>query len=118
MRTERLYKASKRRRQVFFKKLAIVFSVIVIAAGLGITMGSNLTGSNQVSAHDKDIVEKEKYYKSIEIVSGDTLWNLAETHMDDSYDCVQDYIDEVKDMNGLLDDSIHDGQYLMIPYYE
>ena len=27
-------------------------------------------------------------------------------------------IDEVKDMNGLLDDSIHDGQYLMIPYYE
>ena len=87
MRRERLYKASKRRRQVFLKKLAIVFSVIVIAAGLGITMGSNLTGSNQVSAHDKDIVEKEKYYKSI-------------------------------DMNGLLDDSIHDGQYLMIPYYE
>ena len=113
MRTERLYKASKRRRQVFLKKLAIVFSVIVIAAGLGITMGSNLTGSNQVSAHDK-----EKYYKSIEIVSGDTLWDLAETHMDDNYDCVQDYIDEVKDMNGLLDDSIHDGQYLMIPYYE
>ena len=62
MRTERLYKASKRRRQVFLKKLAIVFSVIVIAAGLGITMGSNFTGSNQVSAHDKDIVEKEKYY--------------------------------------------------------
>lgn len=118
MRTERLYKASKRRRQVFLKKLAIVFSVIVIAAGLGITMGSNLTGSNQVSAHDKDIVEKEKYYKSIEIVSGDTLWDLAETHMDDNYGCVQDYIDEVKDMNGLLDDSIHDGQYLMIPYYE
>lgn len=113
MRTERLYKASKRRRQVFLKKLAIIFSVIVIAAGLGITMGSNLTGSNQVSAHDKDIVEKEKYYKSIEI-----LWDLAETHMDDNYDCVQDYIDEVKDMNGLLDDSIHDGQYLMIPYYE
>ena len=54
MRTERLYKASKRRRQVFLKKLAIVFSVIVIAAGLGITMGSNFTGSNQVSAHDKD----------------------------------------------------------------
>ena len=69
MRTERLYKASKRRRQVFLKKLAIVFSVIVIAAGLGITMGSNFTGSNQVSAHDKDIVEKEKYYKSIEIPS-------------------------------------------------
>ena len=67
MRTERLYKASKRRRQVFLKKLAIVFSVIVIAAGLGITMGSNLTGSNQVSAHDKDIVEKKNIIKVLKL---------------------------------------------------
>lgn len=58
MRTERLYKASKRRRQVFLKKLAIIFSCDVMR-GLGITMGSNLTGSNQVSAHDKDIVERK-----------------------------------------------------------
>ena len=84
MRTERLYKASKRRRQVFLKKMAIVFSVIVIAAGLGITMGSNLTGSNQVSAHDKDIVEKEKYYVLLIDVS------LGKTKVNDVGNCQRD----------------------------
>ena len=118
MRTSRLYKATKRKRQVFLRKLAIIFSILMLATGLGITMGSNFIGSNQVSAQDKDVLEKVKYYKSIEIVSGDTLWDLAQTYMDDNYECAQDYIDEVKEINNLFDDNIHEGQYLTVPYYE
>lgn len=118
MKTNRLYKMSKRRRQVFLRKLTIIFSVLILATGLGITMGSDFIGSNQVSAQDKDVFEKTKYYKSVEIVSGDTLWALAQTYMDDNYECVQDYIDEIKEINNLFDDKIHEGQYLTVPYYE
>lgn len=121
MMTRRPRRTNKRRRQVFLKKLAVAFSVITIAAGFGIAMGNNLAGSNQVSevsAQDKDIRTEHKYYKSVKVVSGDTLWDLAQVYMDDDYDCVQDYIDEVKAINGLSEDDIHEGKYLTVPYYD
>ena len=38
-----------------------------------------------------------KYFKSFEIGNGDTLWNIAEEHIDYSYyDDINEYIEEVK----------------------
>lgn len=58
-----------------------------------------------------------KYYKTIEITSGDTLWDIAETYIDDNYDSVKEYVQELKDINHLDSDSIQDGQYLTVAYY-
>jgi len=59
-----------------------------------------------------------KYYKSITVENGDTIWDYAEKYADseyyDSYDC---YIKEVIRINSLSDDSIQSGQYIIIPYY-
>lgn len=35
-------------------------------------------------------------YKSIEVKHGDTLWNIAETYMDDRYDSVAEYVNVLK----------------------
>lgn len=60
-----------------------------------------------------------KYYKSIVVSGNDTLWSIAEEYMDaEHYDSINDYIKEVKHMNSLSDDSIHYGEYIVIPYYE
>ena len=60
----------------------------------------------------------DKYYKSITISNHDTLWSIAEQYMDaEHYDSIQDYIDEVRQMNSLTGDFIHYGEYLVIPYY-
>ena len=55
-------------------------------------------GSGLVSAHDnvKDDPVRCKYYKSIQIHSGDTLWNIAEEYITEDYESVNDYITEVK----------------------
>ncbi len=59
-----------------------------------------------------------KYYRSIAISNHDTLWSIAEQYMDaEHYDSIQDYIDEVRQMNSLTGDAIHYGEYLVIPYY-
>lgn len=59
-----------------------------------------------------------KYYTSIEIQSGDTLWSIAseiaETYDLDTRACVK----ELKFMNNLKDDTIHAGNYLTIFYYD
>ena len=73
-----------------------------------------------MSAHDnvKDDPVRCKYYKSIQIHSGDTLWNIAEEYITEDYESVNAYITEVKKINKLSSDQIQDSQYLTFPYYD
>ena len=85
----------------------------IMIAGLSIALGSNL-----VSAHDKSEQPEQKFYKSIEIKEGDTLWGIAKEYRGDDFDSIYDYIDEVMSINGLTSDQIHAGQYLTVAYYD
>lgn len=58
-----------------------------------------------------------KYYTSIAIEPGDTLWGIASEYMTSEYDGVDEYIREVRKLNHLSDNGICAGQYLMVPYY-
>ena len=59
-----------------------------------------------------------KYFTSIQVEAGDTLWSIAEEYADeDHYASNKEYINEVKMMNKLKNDEIVSGQYLVIPYY-
>lgn len=58
-----------------------------------------------------------KYYTSIQVQKGDTLWNIANEHMTEEYASVNDYIEEICEINHIADSDIHSGQYLTIPYY-
>lgn len=66
---------------------------------------------------DGSSTPKYKYYKSIEVKSGDTLWSIAEEYMSDNYSSRQAYIKEVKYINNMETDQITCGKYLIIPYY-
>ena len=59
-----------------------------------------------------------KYYTSVQVEDGDSLWSIAEEYSDvDAYASYSDYIDEVKQINHISGDDIHAGEYLTIPYY-
>lgn len=64
-----------------------------------------------------DITEKEKYYTSIEIQPGDSLWSIASEYMSEEYESVQEYIEDIKELNGMGTDEIHAGKFIIIPYY-
>ena len=113
MNTSRLHKASKRRRQVALKRLFLAVMAAVIVAGL-----STFAGTESVDAHDTQEEVLVKYYKSIEITEGDTLWSIAKENMTEDYSSVYEYIDEVMEMNNLESDQIHEGQYLTVAYYD
>jgi len=57
-----------------------------------------------------------KYYKSVLIDSGDTLWSIAAENKTSGMD-TEDVVEEIKKMNGLRSDSITAGNYLIVPYY-
>ena len=48
------------------------------------------------------------------INAGDTLWSIAEKHMDDSKD-IRKFIYEIKKLNNVSADTLTAGQKLMIP---
>lgn len=58
-----------------------------------------------------------KYYTSIQIETGDTLWSIASNHITDEYQDMNEFIQEVCSINHISRDEIHAGQYIIIPYY-
>lgn len=58
-----------------------------------------------------------KYYTTIQVESGDTLWDIALEYRTVEYSSIQAYINEVKDINHIIGDEITSGCYLTIPYY-
>lgn len=104
----------KRRRQVAKRRM-----ILLLAALFVITVGSIVCGSIFSSAKDPATdIPQYKYYKSITIEQGDSLWSIAEEYCTDSYEDTQDYIDELKELNGLTSETIHEGQHLVVTYYD
>ena len=58
-----------------------------------------------------------KYYTSIRVYSGDTLWDIAKEYRTEEYSDISSYIAEVREINHLSSNQITDGMYLCIPYY-
>lgn len=92
----------------------------LLATALFITIGSVIFGSTFSDAHGNTEEEPVlyKYYKSIEIQPGDTLWDIANEYMTDEYEDTREYIEELKELNSLSSDNIQESQRLMVVYYD
>lgn len=62
-------------------------------------------------------LEREKTVTSIKIEKGDSLWSIASQYITDEYKDMNVYIEEIKFSNGLTSDTIHEGRYIIVPYY-
>ena len=109
----RNYKRKLRRQKELRRKLFLaILSVCII---LTCVLSYSALISN-ASAECDDI--SYKYFTSIEVESGDTLWSIAKEYKDEKfYDSTKDYVDEVVQMNHLSSTQITAGQFLIIPYY-
>ncbi|MEE0200921.1 MAG: LysM peptidoglycan-binding domain-containing protein [Muricomes sp.] len=92
--------------------------VLFIATVFIVFAACALFGNILISAHEKRSEEPVnfKYYKSIEIQPGDTLWDIAEEYITEDYRSVSEYVMVLKEMNSLSTDDIQAGQNLMIAY--
>lgn len=114
MNTKRLYHSRKRRREVYLKKLSFLAVTFLLVFCFSIIMGKRL-----VDAHDDSqvSVQDQKFYKSIEIQSGDTLWDIAAEYTGGNPQEISRYVGELMKINGLATDQIQEGKYLTVVYY-
>lgn len=98
------------------KKLLTGVTVFLIILCLGVSLGFDFASAGTEN-EQADKSSGHKYYKSIELKSGDTLWTIAQRYMDECYDSTEDYVEELININGLSSDEIYEGEFLMISYY-
>lgn len=59
-----------------------------------------------------------KYYTSVIVEAGESLWDIADDYMDEHYDSRNSYIAEVRRINHLDENgTVTAGQTLIVPYY-
>ena len=105
----------KRRKQLAKRKMFFLLVAIFV-----ITLGSIVFGSIFSSAKDPDAdIPRYKYYKSITIEQGDSLWSIAGKYMKNGpYDSRKEFMEEIAELNQLTSTKIIKGQNLIVPYFE
>lgn len=105
-------KQQARRRREVRKQIALVVLGIILIIGLSLSYHAIRSNANT------DIEEIEyKYFTSVSVNYGETLWIIAEKYADNHYKNIEAYISELMKINNLSSDEIKAGQYLIVPYY-
>ena len=94
-----------------------VIAVLLILA-CSFSFGSFFSSAHDVQAKTGSDL---KYFKSVRIEKGDTLWTIAQTYCTREEDSIYDYMNELAQINGIDSasmDYLREGDYLTIVYYE
>lgn len=92
----------------FFKRRSIILAISII----GFMISFSFFTADVHSSPDI-----KKIYKSIEVEYGDTLWSIALEYYNKEITSIEDYIDEIKDINSLTSSKINSGNYLIVMEY-
>lgn len=99
-----------KRKKIARERLLFVLAAVIVIAGNVIVRGFFADAHGNAKEDPIDYT----YYKSIEIQKGDTLWDIAEQYSGNT--SIPQYIEELKELNGLVTDDIHESHYLTIIY--
>ena len=92
-----------------------LFIILMMAAAF--TFGFFSQNLLSVHAEEEEVPERNRYFTSIQIQNGDSLWDIARRYSEGSGYSQQEYVEELKRMNGLRHDHIHSGEYLTVVYF-
>lgn len=98
-------------RRSRFRRLLLLISISIFVSCAA------LFGSVFASAHNFSRDTGIKYYKCIEVSSGETLWAIADRYVSSEYNSHQEYIEEVIQINQMNSFTLYADQKLIVPYY-
>ena len=95
--------------------IKLISATMIFAAAIILVL---LLGNNTVKTKASANQNGVKYYKSIMVKAGDSLWTIADRYMEPSeYVDEREYVNEIKQINKLDSDNITYGEHLIVSYY-
>ena len=109
-------RANKARRQRIFKRQV---SIIIIIATLVLFTFIFMCSSIYSDAQSDNYEPEFKYYTTVTVHAGDSLWSIASEHYPEQhYNNLNCYITEICRLNRIDTDGVlNAGENLIIPYY-
>ena len=106
---------AKRRRERLIRRRAITFGImvsVIIFMAILLTFSFSSDASNMNS-------EEYRYYTSVSVGVGESVWTLAEKYMDDlHYRNTKEFVSDIARINRISPDTkLKAGSNLIIPYY-
>ena len=106
---------SLRKREVVVRRQKKLLAIaILVFVSLGILLGTTISAQ---ASSEADVASYNKYYTSVRIEAGDTLWTIADEYIEDLNIDKQEYINEICTINNICEDEIHAGDYVVVAYY-
>jgi hypothetical protein len=100
---------TRRNRNKLSILAAFVCSLIIVTFMAGALINF------KADAHESDM--QNKYYQSIRIEKGDSLWSIANRYRDPEHVTINQYMDELRTINDLDSDVLIAGNYLSVVCY-
>ena len=115
--SEQFVRSQRRRRQELssLRKTGALLSLLLVLVLSGV-FGRNMVNASAIETEGQK--EYKKYYTSILLEEGDSLWSIAREYSRGSGREISDYIREIRQINRLSGDIIHAGNYLTVVYYK
>lgn len=108
------YSQLSQKRKAAVRKLIFAYMTAVFVVILGLSVFSLSAKADT----DIERADEYKYYTSHMITPGESLWIIAEENMDTRYYAsVQDYMEEIIEINNIRDTRLTIGDYVLIPYF-
>ena len=112
--SERANESLRRRELVVRRQKKALAFIILIFVSIGLLLGTSI---NALASSKADIASYNKYYKSVRVESGDTLWTIADDYIQNLNIDKLDYIEEICELNQIDGDHIQAGEYIVVAYY-
>ena len=110
----RINDSLNRREEVVRHQKRVIGITLIFIISIGIILGTSIIA---FADSKNKLPEQEKYYTSIQVQPGDTLWNIAKEYTLVTDITIEEYINEICEINQINQDQICSGDYIVVSYY-
>ena len=99
------------------KKSSVTFRILFVIAIVILSISLLVLSPYRTKASSDGTSQRNKFYTSLYVNCGDTLWSIADEYITEEYSDTYEYINEVMSINNMHDSGIKAGMKLCVPYY-
>lgn len=99
-------------KQILF--LGVIFIIMLVTFWKSFSYNRH---ESDVKTETVSGVRREKIVTTVKVKKGSTLWDIAAEYCTEEYQDVGELVEEIKVSNGMKQNTIHEGAYLIVPYY-